>query len=97
MSKTHMKNLFYSAADKIGQKPDGILYRLPTGHQIYSMPFGQSENLIYSPVRAEYLIGGISRRLSKRLFIYSPVLVRFCRALAGGKRIIKVLAKPSYV
>jgi len=38
-----MKNLFYSAADKIGQKPDSILYRLPTWHPIYSMPFGQSE------------------------------------------------------
>ena len=53
-----MKNFFYSAADKSGQKPDSILYRLPTWHPIYSMPFGQSDNLIYSPVRAEYLIGG---------------------------------------
>jgi hypothetical protein len=55
MSK-NMKNFF--AADKSGQKTDGILYRLPTWHPIYSMPSGQDDNLVYSPVRAEYLIGG---------------------------------------
>ncbi|MCX5816370.1 MAG: hypothetical protein NTX75_09050 [Proteobacteria bacterium] len=53
-----MKNLFYLAADGRRQRLDSILYRLPTRHPIYSMPFGQSENLIYSPVRAEYLMGG---------------------------------------
>jgi hypothetical protein len=51
-----MKDFF--AADGRRQKADVILYRLPTWHPIYSMPFGQSDNLIYSPVRAEYLIGG---------------------------------------
>jgi len=66
-AKKDMKNFFYSAADKIGQKLDGILYRLPTWHPIYSMPFGQSKNIvIYSPERAEYLRGGICRRLAKR-------------------------------
>jgi len=43
--KKDMKNLFYFAADGRRQKPDGILYRLPTWHPIYSMPFGQSENV----------------------------------------------------
>ncbi|MCX5815996.1 MAG: hypothetical protein NTX75_07085 [Proteobacteria bacterium] len=48
IGRKHMKNLFYSAADKIGQKPDSILYRLPTWHPIYPMPFGQSENVIFA-------------------------------------------------
>ncbi len=64
-----MKNLFYSAADKIGQKPDSILYRLPTGHPIYSMPFGRSEYLLYPPVKV-----GV---------IYAPGRESICRANVG--------------
>ena len=89
-----MKNLFYSAADGRRQKPDSILYRLPTWHPIYSMPLGQSKNLVYSPVRAEYLIGGNVAGYQKAIHQYSSALVRICRAIAGGKRIIKVLIKP---
>ena len=81
--KSCMKNLFYSAADGRRQKLDSILYRLPTWHPIYSMPFGQSKNLIYSPVRAEYLIGGNVAGYQNA--IHSSALVRICRAIAGGK------------
>jgi hypothetical protein len=77
----NMKNLFYSAADKIGQKLDSTLYRLPTWHPIYSMPFGQSKNLIYSPVRAEYMIGGNVAGYQKDC---STVFVRPCPHLSSG-------------
>jgi len=75
-----MKNLFYFAADGRRQKPDGILYRLPTWHPIYSMPFGQSENVIYSPVRAEYLIGGNVAGYQKD---YSSLFVSSCPHLSS--------------
>ena len=93
--KKDMKNIFYSAADGRRQKPDSILYRLPTWHPIYSMPFGQSDNLIYSPVRAEYLIGGIVGGYQKD---YSSVFVCSCPPLSSvsgrqNKRIIDVLTK----
>jgi len=54
--KTHEK--LFLAADGRRQKLDNILYRLPTWHPIYSMPFGQNENLTYLPFRAEYLPDG---------------------------------------
>jgi len=54
-----MKNILYLAADGRRQKLDSISYRLPTWHPIYSMPFGQGGNSVYSPVRAEHLTGGI--------------------------------------
>ena len=86
-----MKNLFYSAADKIGQKPDSILYRLPTWHPIYFMPFGQSENLIYTPVRAESFGPPLSAGQKKES------LVRICRAIAGGKRMVEVLTTAVFI
>jgi len=75
-----MKNLIL-AADGRRQKPDSILYRLPTWHPIYSMPFGQSINLIYSPVRAEYLIGG---NVSGYQNNCSPAVVRSCPPLSSA-------------
>jgi len=79
--KAHMTNFFYLAADGRRQKLDGVLYRLPTWHPIYSMPFGQSKNFIYSPARAEYLIGGNVAGYQKD---YPSVFVCFCPHLSSA-------------
>ena len=76
-----MKNLFlFSRRRTQTKKPDSIIYRLPTWHPIYSMPFGLSENVIYSPVRAEYMIGGNVAGYQKAIHQYSSALVPICRA-----------------
>jgi len=46
------------------------------------MPFGQGENIIYSPVRAEYLTGGNIAGWQNN---YLSALVRLCRAKRAAK------------
>ena len=79
----------FFAADGRRQKLDSILYRLPTWHPIYSMPFGQSDNVTYSPVRAESFGPPLSAGQKNRI---SCLLLSALSSEAGGK--ILVMVKP---